>query len=287
MVGVCLLLSGLRLNAQAKDTLVAVLSSDIGPYQEAFAGFQTTLGQPVETIHMAKESAKVRGEPQIVITFGGKAALQSYPDSSVLLYCMAPGTYIRPGDRQGPSIQVSMMPKASIILRRIKAIQPSAKRIAILWISPANEVYVTDLRKAGKELGIDIDVQKLSRPEDLPNRLRSLQGQTDALWVPPDPLLVNDENLVLLEQFSTSARIPFYSPIAGLTEKGAVATLSSNYGEIGRSAALAVQSILAGSRVPAEVYPEKIEVVINLQAAQKAGLSIDKAVLDQAQKVVP
>jgi len=169
----------------------------------------------------------------------------------------------------------------------MKVIQPNLKRLAILWISPANENDVAELHKAGDAIGIEVDEHKLRRSEDLPDRLRALQGKTDALWIPPDPLLVNDQNMVLIDQFSSSARIPFYSAIGGLTEKGAVASFSTNYAEIGRAAATAAKLILGGSQLPAEIYPEKFDVTINPEAAQKAGLTLEKSLLEQAQKAQP
>src|SRR4051812_22084744 len=94
----------------ARNDTLAVLSSDMGPYAQALLGFQEELGQTVTLIRLTDEPPRIQGQPRIVVAFGGKAVRQKYPDSSVLIYCMAPGTQVGLSDHQGVSVEVSMMP---------------------------------------------------------------------------------------------------------------------------------------------------------------------------------
>jgi hypothetical protein len=273
--------------AQAKDEVVAVISYELAPFKEARQGFNAQFGHPVNVIHLAKEPFQLRGEPRVAVAFGGKAALQKYPDGSALIYCMAPGTSISPSSHIGPLTEVSMMPKAPGMLARLKEIQPTLHRLAIFWISPSNETYINELRKYARPLGIEIQSEHLADAGQIPDYLRRLKDHTDALWIPPDPLIVTEQNLVLLAQFSSSSHIPYYSSVNGLAEKGAVASIASSYAEIGRMAAQTAQMALSGSTIPSEVYPEKAEVTLNMSAAEKAGLTIDKNQLTHVEKVLP
>jgi ABC-type uncharacterized transport system substrate-binding protein len=270
----------------AKDEVLAVLSADLAPFQEALDGFQKALGHPVATVHLAKESLKTSQLPHVIVAFGGKAATQKYPEGTALIYCMAPGTSIPPAMFQGRVTQVSMMPDPSSTLKQLKRIQPGLKHLAVLWASPADERYIKQLQRAEQEVGIIISADRLEKPEKLPERLRDLPTRAEAIWIPSDPLVINEQNLILLTQFSQEAHIPFYGAIAGLTERGASATLSSNYGEIGRTAARVVQSALDGKAIPEEIYPSQSEMALNLDKATKAGLTIAQPVIDQAQKVI-
>jgi ABC-type uncharacterized transport system substrate-binding protein len=179
-----------------------------------------------------------------------------------------------------------MMTDPASTLQQLKSIQPGLRRLAVLWASPADERYIRRLQRAEQEAGIQISADRLEKPEKLPERLRDLPSHAEAIWIPSDPLVINEQNLVLLSQFSEDAHIPVYAAISGLSERGASATISSNYGEIGRTAAVAVQSVLDGKAVAEEIYPAQSEMALNLEKAKKVGLQIDQATIDKAGKVI-
>jgi hypothetical protein len=265
----------------AKEEIVAVVSSDLQPYQEALAGFQDQMQHPVRVIQLAQEGARVDGEPDVVVAFGGKAALFKYPEHSALVYGLAPGTRVSPARRSGPVTEIPMMPRPDVVIQKLKGIQPTLRRLAALWVTPASEAYLKDLRKAGEKLGVDVRLEKLAKPEELPDRLRALQGQADALWLPADPVLIRGENLVLAARYSSTTHTPLYSSIPGLTEKGAAATFSISYRAIGQTAARLVQKILGGSTPPLNVYVEDVEVTISRKTAEAVGLNLQSAQLVQ------
>jgi len=271
----------------AKENVVAVLSSELQPYQDALQGFQQSYGGPVDTVHLATQPPGVRGQPQVIVAIGGKAALQRYPETSIVIYCMAPGAYLAPADFRNTIIQVSMMPKPERLLQSIQEIQPKIERLAVLWNSLAYGGYIDDLRKAGHDHGVEILADRLEKPGVLPDRLRGWQGRADAILMTADPILINNENLVLITQYSWSNHMPFYAAAGGLTEKGAAAAFSVEYTDIGRAAGAAAQKAMSGAARPTVVYGEPLRMEINVGAARKAGLSLAPAVLQQAKKVIP
>jgi hypothetical protein len=269
------------------DDVVAVLSADLAPYREALGGLQEVLNRPVPLIPMTEGNPRLSLETRVVIAFGGKAAQREYPDRVVLIYGMAPGTTLGLKDRKGLSIEVNILPRAETVLVRLKEIHPGLKRLAVLWSSKSVEDYLQEVRKASASIGIEILSERLDGPADLPNRLRSLFGKSDALWLLPDPVLVNAQNVSILKEYSWSNRIPFYAPTAGFVKQGATASVSSSFREIGRIAGMTAKRGLSGDWTQGMVYPETAEVTINLEAAIHAGLQISKEVLQKADKVLP
>lgn len=272
--------------ASAQEVL-AVLSAELGPYREAFEGFQETLGRSVPSIPITEDTPRISRETRIVIAFGGKAAQWNYPDRVVLIYGMAPGTMLGLKDRKGLSIEVNILPRAATVLSRLKEMQPNLKRLAVLWSSKSVEDYLHAVRKASESMGIDILSERLDSAVDLPNRLRRLFGEADAIWLLPDPVLVNAQNFSILKEYSWSNRIPFYAPTAGFVQQGATASVTSSFREVGRAAGLAAREVLSGEWVQEIVYPAKAEVTINVKAAEKAGLEIPKDALQKADRVLP
>ncbi len=123
--------------------------------------------------------------------------------------------------------------------------------------------------------------------QDLPDHLRRLVAhRADALWLPPDPLLVTSQNFTALREFSASNQIPFYVPNEGLVEKGGVASVSSSFRDIGRAAALAATEALSVRPGRKEIHPEKCETTVNLTAANNSGLHTDPEVLRRAGRVL-
>jgi hypothetical protein len=267
--------------------VVAVLSADLGPYREAFEGFQEALGRSVPSFLLTEGSPRIAPDTRVVVAFGGKATQWDYPDRVALIYAMAPGTKLGLRDRKGFSIEVGILPRAGLVLSRLKELQPSLKRLAILWSSKAVEDYLDEIRKAAQQVGLEVSSERLGGPGDLPDRLRALFGRIDALWLLPDPPLVNSQMLSILKEYSWSNDIPFYAPTAGFVQQGATASISSSFREIGRAAGAAASRAITGELVQGTVYPEKAEVVVSAKSAESAGLQIQGDALKKVDKMLP
>ncbi|TAK08679.1 MAG: hypothetical protein EPO39_04075 [Candidatus Manganitrophaceae bacterium] len=283
ITSLCLAVSGIA----CAQEVVAVLSAELGPYREALEGLQEALGHSVTPIPITEGTPRISLETRVVVAFGGKAAQWSYPDRIVLIYGMAPGTTLGLRDRKGFSIEVNILPRAETLLEKLKELQPNLKRLAVLWSSKSVEDYLSEIRKASESIGLEILSERLNSPGDLPDRLRALFGKVDALWLLPDPPLVNSQTVSTLKEYSWSNDIPFYAPTAGFVQQGATASISSSFREIGRAAGMAARKVLEGELAQGTVYPEKTEVTVSIPSAESAGLHIPPEALRKADKVLP
>ncbi|MBI3804889.1 MAG: hypothetical protein HY282_14120 [Nitrospirae bacterium] len=269
------------------EEVVAILSSEVAAYREAYEGFQDALGRRVPAALLSREEPEIGPETRVVVAFGGKAALRHYPSRVTVVYCMAPGTKLAPQEF-GPSVvEIQMLPRAEVILSKIKEIQPSLKRLAVFWSSKPLESDLRELQRASAKAGIEILSEQLGDPKDLPERLRALYTKIDAVWLTPDPILVTLRNFSILKEFSWSNAIPFYVPIAGLVEQGATASVSADFREIGRTAAMAVKQVLADKRIQGTFYPMQAEVVLHPRMAQWLGLEIVQNPPEERKKGLP
>jgi putative tryptophan/tyrosine transport system substrate-binding protein len=274
-------------SAASSDEVIAVLSSDAGPYWEAYLGLVEALGSKPPSFNLAAgEQPVFTKDTRVVVAFGGKAALLRYPAHASVVYCMAPGMSAVPSSRRAPFTKVHMHPPAPVLAEHIKEIQPSLRRLGVLWQSTSFQSLMESLPDAFSAKDVEVVVQRVDGIDDLPGRLRAFKGKVDALWIPPDPLLVNTQSFTLLKEFSWANNVPFYSPTAGLTEIGAAASVSISFEQNGRAAGGAVRRILAGEVVP-EAYAGKVEIVINRSAAENSGLKLSPEILRKADKVIP
>lgn len=267
--------------------VVAVLSSNLVPYREALEGFQEVFGESVPTYNLSENSPKLPPGTRVVVSFGGKAALFPYPEAVTLIYAMAPGIDFKFAKRPGPSVQIEMLTDERAIVPKLKDIQPALKRLAVLWVSNSIDDNVERMQEASAPMEIEIVPERLKSPDELPERLRSIYKDVDAIWLMPDPFLINSQSFAVLKEFSWSNKVPLYVPAAGLVEQGATASISASFREIGRAAASAARRVLAKKPVEDPVYPEKVETVLSLKAATNAGLLIPPDVVKSLDKVVP
>jgi hypothetical protein len=274
--------------AAVRPDVVAVLSSHLGPYSEALEGFRETIGTPFTLSDLSDGGAGVGARTKVVVAFGGKAALTSFPRATALIYCMAPGTSVAESGKESPRVKVHMLPNPAALLARLKTIQPGVKRLAVIWSSDAMSAYIETMRADAARSGIELLVERVEGGRDLPSSLRDvIKKKPDALWLPADPLLVNPESFAILKSFTWSNGIPFYAPTDGLVERGAAAAISCDFREIGRTAGRAARLVLTGKQIPADLFPERILMSFNLSAAASCGLRIPAEVLKSADRVYP
>lgn len=265
--------------------VVAVLSAQTRPYQEAFAGFRETFG-PSTTSFTLPEAPRFAPETRVVVTFGGGALERRPPARATLIYALAPGTVLGPKEHEGPRVRVPMVPDPAFLLSRLKALQPGLRRLAVLWSSEAFAPYVRGLEEAARPLGLEVAASRVRASGELPKRLRAL-AQAEALWLPPDPLLLNAENITALRDFSRANRLPLYVPTESLLELGGAAAVTISFREMGRAAGRAARKAAAGEAVEGVVVPARAETIVAQGEAARSGLSLSPAELGQADRLLP
>ena len=267
--------------------VVAVLSSSLGPYQQALAGFAEEYGRPVTSQVLSQGEPAIASDTRLIVAIGGKAAVHSYPSRLPVLYFMAPGTYVSTTDRGAPMIKIYMTPSASVTLHKLKEIQPAMTTLGILTVSNGRDEFNLQMLGVGRSLGVNVIIENLASVDELPDHLRSLKSKINALWVPPDPLLLTPRNFKMMNEFCRSNDIPFYVSTAQLVELGATGHITTSFKDIGRCAGETAKKVLAGKYQGDKVYPERFETILNSAAIKKADSPLSPEAVRHADKVIP
>ncbi len=272
----------------AAEPVQAVLSADSRPYQEAWTAFRAELGgDAAMSLAGARGSDAALGSARVVVAFGSKAALQEYRGDGTLIVTMAPAVTAHRRGR-GEILSVAMTPSPRSVLASLRALQPGLAKLAIVWKSEFyGDEYLAQLREAGKSAGVEIVSVEIDENGDIPDQLRSLYGRVDALWLPPDPLVISESNFLLFRDFSLANRVPLYVPVAGLAERGATAAVGVDFRAIGRATAVVAERALAGRAVPRLTYTEPAETTLNRDSAAKVGLRVDAETLKTLARMIP
>ncbi len=272
-----LLLSALAVRHADAAGPTAIMSSDSGHYRQAFESFQEAWGSSVTVISMdAPLPEKAHG----LVVFGSKAAARDWPQNAVVVTCLAPSVVSSAGDAV---TSVSLLPDPTTLLARLRAFLPHLKVLRVFWSSESSRADTEALLKAGDKGGVKILLERVVPPSRLPARLRELTGKTDALWLMPDPVLVNAENFAILREYAAAEKIPFLVSTEGMAERGATATIAVSFRDMGRAAARSLRARLQGQDEPELTRVGQVTVTVNAAAARSIGLG---PTFDSADKIL-
>jgi ABC-type uncharacterized transport system substrate-binding protein len=225
--------------------------------------------------------APLPAQARIFVVFGSKAAAREWPSDSVVIVCLSPSVAAVEDDAV---THVSLMPDPAVLVTRMRALIPALKTLRIFWSAESSRDDAEALVKAGADRGVVVLSERVSPPARLPERIRGLGDSADALWLMPDPALVNAENFAILREYAAAQNLPFIGPTEGLAERGATATIAVTFHDMGRAAAVSLRARLEGGAEPEFVRAGRVIVTVNAGAARSIGLGPK---FESADKVLP
>jgi len=273
--------------AAPQGGVAAVLSKDSGFYLEAFSAFQAGYGAEVRRFDASKGAPALPPGADTVVAFGARAASQDYPAHVNLVYCMSPGHFVAAAGRTGKTVKISMRPSHARLLGKLREIQPSLRRLTVFWTGTGYNEQMQGLRDAGPEHGMEVSLEAVRSAADLPALLRKGLRGMDAFWLPPDPLLISPDTLMIFKEFSQGNAIPMYASTRGLAQEGATASVGVSFKAGGAAAALAVKGLERGEDVPELVFPDAVELTLNASAARRCGITFPPEILREAAYLFP
>ena len=173
-------------------------------------------------------------------------------------------------------------------LTRIKKI----KRLGHVYSGhEANAIALANLaRKACKELGIEFVETTITNSAEVKQAVQAIIRRVDGLYVSTDNTVVSALSAVV--DVATDNKVPVMSADPSSAEKfGVLAAWGFDYYKMGRATGRLISSILKG-RNPADIPtlfmtdPSDVDLLINMDVADKLGLSFPSDVQAMANKII-
>jgi putative ABC transport system substrate-binding protein len=199
----------------------------------------------------------------------------------------------RPG---GNATGLSMM-NAEVAGKRVELLRevlPTLTRVAVLWAAgeadpgiPMLQVIMNETEAGARELGIPLDLIKISGESELEDALETIakSGHQGLIVLPTPVISVNNRRVA---ELSVKMRLAAIGDNRNFTYAGGLLAYGTNYGANLRSIANYVGKILKGEK-PADLpveQPTKFELVINLNTAKALGLTVPQSILARAGEVI-
>jgi ABC-type uncharacterized transport system substrate-binding protein len=174
-------------------------------------------------------------------------------------------------------------------LELAKELLPGLKRVALLTDAedPGAMVEAKGLRATAASTGIPLRIFGMHHPREFPATFAAIKSYR------PSALIVSTNTLTILHldeivRFASSNQLPTFSEAAEFAEAGFLLTYGPDVSDTYRRGALQVDRILKGTNLndlPFE-KPTKFELVVNMKTAKALGLTIPKAIILRATRVL-
>jgi putative ABC transport system substrate-binding protein len=244
-----------------------------------------------ERAEAERELGTLKARHPIFVGMGPLAAQaikEVAPDSS-LVYCMVQDP-AKAGLLNQPNVAgVAFSIPIKNQLAAFRAVYPRGVRVGVIYSDEAVGRQVQEAQKSASVVRLALVARAISSEREVPQALRTLlQGQeaVDALWIPPDPVLLADETRRFLLSETLKAAKPVFSFSPALVAEGALVSNGPDFVSIGEQVAEIVTRLVAGEKGGriALMIP-RAELVINKRVAERMKIEIPADALKQANKL--
>jgi len=242
-----------------------------------------------DRVEAERVAAALKGRTAAVVALGPLAAQVAkdiLPDVP-LVFCLVqdPVRLGIPATAAGVAFQTPVKNQ----LAAFRLVYPRGVRVGVIY-SEAVAKLVEEAQKAANVVRVVIVARPVTSEKDVPATLRALlkgAEAVDALWIPPDPMLLGDETRRFLFGETIKASRPVYSFNSALVSEGALVSNGPDLASVGEQAGELVNRLLAGDRTArGALLVPKAELVINKKIADKMKIDISADALKAASKVL-
>ena len=279
----------LALAAEPPSAKVLVVNSDasVAKYVEVQNAFKETLGtdMPLTEVDLSKvgeaglRRALAADNPGILYCIGGNAyqsAVKLAKGRPIILSTAINWDRFKPDPRTTRVIANELPAVAQLTLFR--HFFPKLQRVGVVYNPAINKQWFEQAVAAGKEVGVEVIGRTVNRSSQVGSALTELTPKVDALWLTPDPVVLENEAAAQLYfTRADAARKPVFAYSPAFTTLGATLVLAPDMPTIGRQAAGVAQDF-AGA--PPVSTPAGSEVTLNLKRVQQYGLEFNRDALD-------
>jgi putative ABC transport system substrate-binding protein len=255
--------------------------------------YESAQGQPAIAAQIARKM--VGNEPDVIVaiaTPSAQAAVSASKNIPVVFSAVTDPIgaklVLRLTQPGGNVTGLSDMVNVKQHLALIKEFVPNVKTIGVPYNpGEANSVsIVTALKVAAKEMGIKIVESPAPKSSDVMIASKQLVGKVDAIYAPTDNTIISAFESVV--KVGMDAQIPVFAADTGSVERGAVAAVGYNYGDLGRQTGEIVIRILKGEK-PGMIdvkMAKGTDLYVNPTMATKMGIKIPEDALARATKII-
>jgi len=282
----------------AAAEVAVVKSSDVPAWRPAIDALRRVSASHTITEHDLRNDrptadsvlAGLKGKAAIIVALGPLAAQlvrSTLPDAPLVFAMVQEPAKL--GLAPGPGVTgVAFAIPIKNQLAAFRLVNPKGVRIGVIYKEDNSGHSVEEAIKAATLLRVVMSTRAVTSERDIPPALRSLLAgdqAIDALWIPPDPVLLGDDTRRFLQAEMFKAGKAVYGSSSGLVAEGALVSNGPDLVSIGEQIGELVNRLAAGDRSRIELLVPRAELVINKKIAGRLKIDVSAEVLKAANKV--
>ncbi|UVT19955.1 MAG: ABC transporter substrate-binding protein [Nitrospira sp.] len=276
-------------SAHAAGGEIAILkSSDLKAYNEAIEGFKVTApGTSIYAeydlrgdLERGKQLARTirNSTSSLVVAVGLKAALAAQLEivDVPILYMMILDPlkhHLTAANMAGVLLEVPMDRQFKVM----RMFLPALRRIGVIYSADKTVAKLKEAESQAADHQFQVQGFPVENEKEVPQQLRSLLSESEALWFIPDSTVLTDESIRFILESAVAKRVPVVGFSSEFTRLGALLSISIDYGEVGREAGLLAKRILNGEQLPLKpISVHRIKITVNQKMARYLDITIPK-----------
>jgi ABC-type uncharacterized transport system substrate-binding protein len=232
----------------------------------------------------------LRGKGAVLVALGplaAQAAHETLPENPLVFGMVQDPA--KAGLTPGPGVTgVTFAIPVKNQLAVFRLVNPRGVRIGVIYNEGNTGRLVQEAKASAAVVRLALVERPVASDKDVPEALRSLLKATDAidaLWIPPDPILLADEARRYILGETLKASKPVYSFSSALVAEGALVSDGPDVASTGEQLAELVNRVASGEKGKIEMLIPKAELVINKKVAERLKIEIPADALRVASKV--
>jgi len=276
--------------AVLKSTDAAAWRPTLDALRRAASGHNLTeydlRSDPAEALRVVQS---IKGKAAVIVALGplaAQTARESVPEIPLVFSMVQdPG---RLGLLNVPNVTgIANQVPIKNQLAAFRMVNPRGVRIGVIYNQNNSGPIVQEALKAAPVVRLAIMDRPVASAREVPESLRSLlkgAEAIDALWIPPDPILLGEEARRFILGEMLKAGKPVYSSLATLVAEGALVSNAPDLANVGEQAADLVNRLAAGEKNRIDVVIPRAELVINKKIADRLKIEIPADALRAASR---
>jgi ABC-type uncharacterized transport system substrate-binding protein len=273
--------------ALADGVFHLILSDPGAAYQEAAEAFRAGVGQR-HTVKVwsltdltASQAQSMTRTGDLVAPVGVKAArfiAEHHAGQAAVLSLMIPRAVSEKlqwpaslGRRKVSAVYIDQPPSRSLGLA--EAAFPAARRVGLV-ISAENAGVAKLLLQEATRRNFRLNVETVDSADDVSPALRRVLADSDVLLLAPDAIAINAGNAQNVLLTTYRFRVPVIGFSQGLSKAGAVASVYSSPGQIGRQGAMMALHLADNGELPPPQHAGEFSIAFNSHVARSLGVAL-------------
>ncbi len=180
-------------------------------------------------------------------------------------------------------IGVCLTPDPALLFARLKTLLPATRRVLMVYSAQHSDWLLRLARDCARTHGLELAAFEAGDLAAAARLYRSAigaaDGRRDALWLPADPITVDEQTILpLVLRASWNRNVPIFSSSFSHVNKGVLFSLYPNNADLGRSLAGLATGLVAGIAPVRGITPLRdVHAALNTRTASHFGIALDPA----------